>query len=79
MTITASLEADLATVPDAVGITPSTVVALSPSDADLYGGGGYGGYAEGYYGYDTLGTDEVRVYVNGALVRRAFDPEMEQP
>ena len=78
-TVTRTLEADLATIPGVTGIAPRTVVALPPSDADIYGAGGYGGYAEGYAGGAEAGSDEMRVYVSGSLIRREYDPDMEQP
>lgn len=34
MTVAVTLEVDLATVTDATGIAPRTVVAIPPSDAD---------------------------------------------
>ena len=34
MTVSVSLQADLATIPDVVGITARTVVTLPPSDLD---------------------------------------------
>ena len=73
-----SYEAIPAIVPDAVGVTPRTVVALPPSDADLYGGG-FGAFAEQFAGGPMSGADEMRVYVDGALIRRAYDPALEQP
>jgi len=36
MTVSTRLEVDLATIPDVVGITPRTVVALPPSDLDSF-------------------------------------------
>ena len=55
MTVSASLQADLDTIADAVGIGASTVVALPPSDVDPV-------------------WDEMRVFINGTLIYRAFDP-----
>ena len=76
------LEVDLATIPDGVGIAARTVVALPPSDLDpsiVVGGTGY----DSTTAYDATTTyfatylfDQMRVYVNGALVLRDYDPEV---
>ncbi len=51
----ATIEADLAIIPNLTGVSGRTVVALPPSDADPL-------------------WNEMRVFVGGVLVSRAFDP-----
>lgn len=80
-TRTAVLEADLATVP-AVGIIPRTVVALPGSSLDpsvVIGGTVYDAltvYDATTPYFATYSHDELRVYVSGTLVLRAYDPEV---
>ncbi|HEX7135393.1 MAG TPA: hypothetical protein VF228_22650 [Iamia sp.] len=75
-TRTAELQVTLRTVPDIVGVTARTVVALPPSGFDLRGAG-YGDYSSGYGGEGVaLIGDEMRVYVSGVLIWRAYDPEL---
>lgn len=82
-TRTATLEADLATIPTISGITGRTAVALPPSDLDPNFGVTGGTVYDALTPYDDLTLyfatylfDVMRVYVGGVLIHRAYDPEM---
>lgn len=77
MIVTATLQAELVTIPDVVNVAPQTIVALPPSEADD-DGGGFGAYADQYAGTTPTGTaGDMRVYANGSLILRAYDRSVE--
>lgn len=80
MTVSHTLQADLQTVANVWGLTPQTVVALPPSDLDGFlVGGGFGAFADQFAGTTSVGNGGMRVYVNGVLIRRFYDLDLEQP
>lgn len=70
-TRTHTLQAVIATTTSIAGA--ATVVALPPSSLD--DNAPYGTYSSGYIP-TTIGSGDMRVYIDGALTKRAYDSDV---
>lgn len=73
MIISARLEAEVDLAETTLALVGQTVVALPPSGDDT--GAPYGSYSSGYTP-TTTAPEGIRVYVNGLLIRRRFDSDI---